>query len=83
LFDDVGGARYRTLLVAPLLLYHFNSITFLEFLSNVTGIENLLPDPSFEGGGLRQIVRGGKLGIHAGFNKHGNYALTGASICCS
>ena len=83
LFDDVGGARYRTLLVDPLLLYHFNPIAFLEFLSNVTGIENLPPDPSFEGGGLHQIARGGKLGLHADWNKHGNYALTGASICCS
>jgi hypothetical protein len=58
-----------------LLLYHLNSITFLEFLSSVTGIDNLIPDPRFEGGGLHQIVRGGKLGIHADFNKHRNYAL--------
>ncbi len=43
-----------------LLLYHLNSITFLEFLSAVTGIPNLISDPSFEGGGLHQIVRGGK-----------------------
>jgi hypothetical protein len=61
--------------VTRLLLYHLNSITFLEFLSNVTGIDNLIPDPRFEGGGLHQIVRGGKLGIHADFNKHGNYGL--------
>jgi hypothetical protein len=58
-----------------LLLYHLNSITFLEFLSAVTGIANLIPDPSFEGGGLHQIVRGGKLGIHADFNKHRSYDL--------
>ncbi len=58
-----------------LLLYHLNSVTFLEFLSKVTGIENLIPDPSFEGGGLHQIVRGGKLGVHADFNKHDKYAL--------
>jgi Rps23 Pro-64 3,4-dihydroxylase Tpa1-like proline 4-hydroxylase len=58
-----------------LLLYHLNSITFLEFLSAVTGIANLIPDPSFEGGGLHQIVRGGKLAIHADFNRHRNYNL--------
>ncbi len=58
-----------------LLLYHLNSITFLQFLTAVTGIENLIPDPSFEGGGLHQIVRGGKLGIHADFNKHRDYGL--------
>jgi hypothetical protein len=58
-----------------LLLYHLNSITFLEFLSAVTGIANLIPDPSFDGGGLHQIVPGGKLGIHADFNRHRSYNL--------
>jgi hypothetical protein len=58
-----------------LLLYHLNSITFLSFLSEVTGIPNLLPDPCFDGGGLHQIVPGGKLAIHADFNKHRRYGL--------
>ena len=58
-----------------LLLYHLNSITFLRFLSELTGIGNLLCDPSFEGGGLHQIVRGGKLAIHADFNKHEQFGL--------
>lgn len=58
-----------------LLLYHLNSVTFLQFLTDVTGINNLIADPSFEGGGLHQIVRGGKLGIHADFNKHREYGL--------
>ena len=61
--------------VTRLLLYHLNSITFLEFLAAVTGIDNLIPDPNFEGGGLHQIVRGGKLGVHADFNKHRRYGL--------
>jgi Rps23 Pro-64 3,4-dihydroxylase Tpa1-like proline 4-hydroxylase len=58
-----------------LLLYHLNSITFLDFLGEVTGIPNLLSDPCFDGGGLHQIVRGGKLGIHADFNQHARYRL--------
>jgi hypothetical protein len=58
-----------------LLFYHLNSMTFLEFLSSVTGIPNLIPDPSFDGGGLHQIVRGGKLGVHADFNRHRDYGL--------
>jgi 2-oxoglutarate-Fe(II)-dependent oxygenase superfamily protein len=58
-----------------LFLYHLNSITFLEFLTQVTGIKNLIPDPRFDGGGLHQIVRGGKLGIHADYNKHEAYGL--------
>jgi len=61
--------------VTRLFLYHLNSITFLEFLSAVTGIPNLISDPRFDGGGLHQIVRGGKLGIHADFNQHGAYGL--------
>lgn len=58
-----------------LLLYHLNSITFLDFLSAVSGIENLIADPCFDGGGLHQIRRGGKLAIHADFNKHRRYGL--------
>src|SRR5437879_4294134 len=58
-----------------LLLYHLNSITFLEFLSSVTGITNLIPDPCFDGGGLHQIEQGGKLAVHADFNKHPRYGL--------
>jgi 2OG-Fe(II) oxygenase superfamily len=61
--------------ITRLLFYHLNSISFLEFLSTVTGIDNLIPDPSFDGGGLHQIVPGGKLGIHADFNKHAKYGL--------
>ena len=52
------------------LLYVLNSSYFLQFLEQLTGIENLIGDPHFEGGGLHQIVSGGKLAIHADFNKH-------------
>lgn len=58
-----------------LMLYHLNSITFLDFLTAVTGIPDLIADPCFDGGGLHQIRRGGKLGIHADFNKHRRYHL--------
>jgi len=58
-----------------LLLYQFNSAPFLRFLERLTGIEHLLPDPYFMGGGLHQIVRGGKLGVHADFSAHGALPL--------
>jgi hypothetical protein len=58
-----------------LFLYHLNSITFLDFLTAVTGIENLIADPCFDGGGLHQIRPGGKLGVHADFNKHRRFGL--------
>jgi 2OG-Fe(II) oxygenase superfamily len=51
-------------------MHYLNSQPFLEFLSTLTGIENLIPDPFFDGGGCHQIQPGGMLKIHADFNKH-------------
>lgn len=47
------------------VLFAFNSSPFLIFLENLTGIEKLLPDPHFHGGGIHQILSGGKLDLHA------------------
>jgi Rps23 Pro-64 3,4-dihydroxylase Tpa1-like proline 4-hydroxylase len=52
------------------LLYQLNSATFMKFLESLTGIEGLIPDPYFTGGGLHQIEPGGFLKIHADFNRH-------------
>jgi hypothetical protein len=52
------------------LLTVLDCAPFLAFLEALTGIDALIPDPHFEGGGLHQIRRGGKLGVHADFNKH-------------
>jgi len=51
-------------------LLEFNSSVFLRFLEAVTGVEALLPDPYFQGGGLHQIVSGGILDIHTDFNDY-------------
>lgn len=48
-----------------------NSEPFLKWLSGLTGIDNLMPDPYLIGGGYHEIKSGGKLGIHVDFNKHG------------
>jgi hypothetical protein len=45
----------------------FNSGPVIEFLEGLTGIEGLIPDPYFDGGGFHEISRGGKLGVHADF----------------
>lgn len=45
----------------------FNSASVLQFLEELTGIEGLLPDPYFNGGGFHEISKGGKLGVHADF----------------
>jgi Rps23 Pro-64 3,4-dihydroxylase Tpa1-like proline 4-hydroxylase len=52
------------------VLYFLNSRPMLQFLEVLTGIKGVIPDPYFVGGGLHQIERGGKLGIHADFNHH-------------
>ncbi len=51
-------------------LYQLNSSSFISFLETLTGIDGLIPDPHFWGGGLHQITRGGYLKIHADFNWH-------------
>ncbi len=56
-------------------LYYLNSSPVINFLEELTGIEHLIPDPHFWGGGLHQIVRGGFLKIHADFNWHNRLAL--------
>ena len=47
-----------------------NWFEMLLFLEALTGIEGLIPDPYFGGGGLHQIEPGGFLKIHADFNVH-------------
>jgi Rps23 Pro-64 3,4-dihydroxylase Tpa1-like proline 4-hydroxylase len=53
-----------------LFMHILNSQPFLEFLEKLTGIDNLIPDPDFLGGGCHEIKPGGYLKIHADFNKH-------------
>jgi len=52
------------------LLYQLNSSVFIDFLEKLTGIDGIIPDPHFVGGGLHQIERGGYLKLHVDFNKH-------------
>lgn len=47
-----------------------NAEQFLNQISALTGISGLIPDPYLLGAGMHMIVPGGKLAIHADFNKH-------------
>jgi Rps23 Pro-64 3,4-dihydroxylase Tpa1-like proline 4-hydroxylase len=47
-----------------------NSPEFLQFLSTLTGINNLQKDDHLEGGGIHQSTKGGFLNIHADFTVH-------------
>jgi len=53
-----------------LMMREFNSRQFLLFLETLTGIDNLLPDPYFIGGGIHISGPGDFLNIHADFNWH-------------
>ena len=47
-----------------------NSPAFVEWLGRLTGIEGLIIDESFEGGGMHQSITGGYLNVHADFTVH-------------
>jgi len=47
-----------------------NSLRFLAWLSKLTGIPDLVADPSMEGGGLHQSGSGGFLNLHTDFSHH-------------
>ena len=48
----------------------FNQQPFLDLLEEVTGINGLMGDASYEGGGFHQTGRGGLLGVHVDFRVH-------------
>lgn len=50
------------------VLFFLNSRPMLQFLEVLTGIQAVLPDPYFVGGGLHQIKPGGLLEVHADFS---------------
>lgn len=57
------------------LFHALNSKPFLAFLEELSGIEGLIPDPYFAGGGIHVVANGGHLDIHADFNHHGKLNL--------
>src|SRR3989442_803362 len=47
-----------------------HSPSFLGFLTRLTGVWDLHPDPELFGGGVHVSLRGGFLDIHADFTEH-------------
>lgn len=70
--ENKGGLNKRELIPPSLgaIIDELNSPEFVQYLSELTGIPDLVPDPSLEGGGLHQIKPGGFLNIHADFTAH-------------
>ena len=51
------------------------SQVFIEFLEQLTGIKDLIPDPEYRGSGIHQTLSGGYLKIHADFNRYEKYKM--------
>lgn len=61
--------------VTQRLLYELKSARFLQVLTALTGVEDLIPDAHNHGGGIHMNCRGALLKIHADFNCHPNWHL--------
>lgn len=61
-------------LIPPFIVHgiikELNSKKFIHYLEKLTGIEHLIPDTTFEGGGIHQTERSGFLNVHADFTVH-------------
>jgi Rps23 Pro-64 3,4-dihydroxylase Tpa1-like proline 4-hydroxylase len=58
------------------LIAFLHSAAFLYFLSEITGIRELLPDPYLQGGGYHVMPPGGKFDVHADRNMAYETGLT-------
>jgi 2OG-Fe(II) oxygenase superfamily len=52
------------------VLDELNSPRFVRFIGTLLGVDELIADPSLEGGGLHQSISGGFLNMHADFTVH-------------
>lgn len=52
------------------LIQYLNSGDFLRWLSEITKVTGIIPDPYLTGGGFNRINRGGTLAVHADGNWH-------------
>jgi hypothetical protein len=57
------------------VLYFLNSRPMIRFLEILTGIDGVIPDPYYTGGGVHQIKPGGNLEVHVDFNRHAKFKL--------
>lgn len=65
--DSAEQLRYEAPTVANLIRF-FNTPRFLQFLKDLTGMQDLIPDPFLHGGGCHKINNGGKLNLHVDYN---------------
>ncbi|WP_421706979.1 2OG-Fe(II) oxygenase [Algihabitans sp.] len=63
------------------VMYGLQSGVFCDFLSRLTGIEFLAPDPGFHGCGLHSTGRGGRLMVHVDASRHPDKKMSQVINC--
>ena len=58
------------------MAYSFQGSTFLKWIEQLTGIEKLVGDPHYRGGGITRMSSGNSLGLHNDFNWNEQIRLT-------
>lgn len=64
--------------IAPVtrhVVHYLNSGEFMTWLSSVSGVDHLISDPYFTGGGLNCVLPGGVLDVHVDGNWHDAMAV--------
>lgn len=67
--DSLHAMSIHTPITLSVLNYLYSE-PVLNFFSTLTGIKNLRSDPNWLGAGMHKVTNGGKLAIHADFNKN-------------
>jgi hypothetical protein len=65
-----SAANFRYGPASQIYFWLVNSSLFTNFLGTVTGVDNLLSDPTLWSGGLHETRNGGRFEIHRDFNAH-------------
>ena len=58
------------------MAHSFQGSTFLNWIEQLTGMEKLVGDPHYRGGGITRVSRGDKLGLHTDFNWNEQIRMT-------
>ena len=64
--------KFETATLFDRVFKELNSDEFTKWLTNLTGIEDIIADPTLLGGGLHQSINGAYLNVHIDYNLHHN-----------
>lgn len=67
--DSLKQMKNKAPITRAVLDYLYSEPTF-EFMTSLTGISNLQGDETWLGAGMHKVVNGGRLAIHADFNRN-------------